>query len=101
VKDAAKPMTIAPARNCSVRVDIQWGRGLYGWRGNEGKEQKNGEEERKEEKERREEEGNSGSWYRRIKKERAEFLGATKTNFDENPESGKKSDSGFHYMGEL
>lgn len=36
-----------------------------------------------------------------MKKECAEFLGATSANFDENPEFAKKSDSGFLYMGEL
>ena len=34
-----------------------------------------------------------------MKKERAEFLGAANANFDENPESAKKSDSGFLYVG--
>jgi len=97
--DAANPMTIAPARNCSRGVDSQQGRGVYEWWGNGGKEQRNGEEERKEKKERREEEGNSGSRHGRMKKERAEFLGAANANFDENPESARKSDSGFLYVG--
>jgi len=32
VRDAANPMTIAPVRNCSVEVDIQYGREFHGWR---------------------------------------------------------------------